>query len=439
MNIEPGEILRRATKLGIEAVKSRTARHIGFVYLGDVGSKVVNLVNTWLIIRLLTQQDYALFTIFFGFGTLSAALVGGGIQTAMVRFAAEHYAAHGVGLFRLYRVAVVACLVAYLLFGVLISSNVQIFASAAYGSASAATPIVFGLFYGLGYMLGEFSRAVFQSEERFGTFVASLWLRQLGILGALILISTTSGIAFREVAWALSIVSIVVGFGLMLTSGVLTRKPALVEPAGVSLGEFTTSFGWVVAYQLILASFSQFDVMTLSRMASVDDVAGYGVAYRYYVAGIMVLSSLHAVLRPRFARSENLRGEALRKFLLQWGIFACILIPPLAVVAMFGRPGYVWLNGEAYSASFDVFRVLLICVWQGLALGPMTSVLIGMKRFKTMFLLGVGACCTCIALNVLLVPTYGGVGAAFAMTMAYSFINVGAWLLVVQRAFKHGR
>lgn len=427
--------LDRVKSAGLEMVGSKTAKRLVLVYLGDIGSKTLNLLNTWLVIRLLSQHDYALFTIFFGFATLAASLVGGGVQMGIVRVAADYLNRHGIVPRQAYRFGLAAILVGFAAFSALVLSSSAELARIAYGTIEARDPILFALFYGFGFMLGEFARAVYQTEERFGFYVASLWVRQLATLVALVVLWRSSGLSFTEVAWALGIVSLIVGCVLVAWSGALKFDPDPGTGTALGRAELLRTLSWVVLYQVILVSFSQFDVMALSRFTDAEAVASYGVSFRYYVAGMMALSSVQAVLRPRFAKAENLTRKSLARFLKRWLSISMLLLIPLVAFGLFGRSAFVWINGTQYESSFDALRVLLFCVWQWLAFGPMTSILLGRDRYGTVVVLALASLLVSSSLNLLLVPGMREVGAAIATTCAYSTLNIGAFICVLRMSF----
>lgn len=198
--------------------------------------------------------------------------------------------------------------------------------------------------------------------------------------------------------------------------------------AAVSL--FRLSFGnpyvYLFGYFLLLAIFLQIDVIMLSVMAHPRDVAVYGAAFRYYSTFLLALNSAHVVLLP-LLQSAAADAEVERIFMVHWralGLFAVI------GVAAEWAAGWVIpiIDGGKYPESVTVFRVLVVSAVISFALSPYANLFFVREEFRFLFVLLSGALPLSLALNFLLIPSYGAFGAAVATLISLGTVNLSIFM-----------
>ena len=55
---------------------------------------------------------------------------------------------------------------------------------------------------------------------------------------------------------------------------------------------------------------------------------------------------------------------------------------PTLVFMLFGKPLFVFLNGEEYEGAFLVLAILAVGLWLSFMFSPLANILIGRKDFK---------------------------------------------------------
>jgi O-antigen/teichoic acid export membrane protein len=169
----------------------------------------------------------------------------------------------------------------------------------------------------------------------------------------------------------------------------------------------------------------------LTRYASEETLANYGVAFKYYSLLLTSLASITIVLRPLLARANMLDPARQIAFTTKWLRYSLWTGIPILLFDIFGKPVYVWLNGAKYADSFPMLIILSVGVWLGLILSPQVKILIAGLRFRSMFLLGTLAFVVGFIGNRLMVPTMGGIGASIATVISQTVINGGAMLVIL--------
>ena len=183
----------------------------------------------------------------------------------------------------------------------------------------------------------------------------------------------------------------------------------------------------------MLSAFQRLDIFMLSHFSTGEELANYGVAYRYYSMALLLLGSIHAVLLPRFSKVDMQEPVKQRIFIFRWLKATGWLIIPVVIVDVLGKPVFVWVNGIQYEKAFYMFVIFSIGVWFSLMFSPLVNVLISRKAFRFLFALAVGAFILNFIGNYLLIPLWGGIGAALVTVLSHNFLIQGLILMKVLR------
>ena len=158
---------------------SSLLRNISKVYFGDVLSKVIAVGSMILLIRQLDVSGYAQYTTFTSLSTLTAGIVGGGVNLALVRFSAEYYSRTGERPLGLYLVSIFIELTLLLLLFLVTVLLYEELNALFFNRFLSKGIIKYGIAAGFGLLLIQVGRSVLQAEERFNFYVGTLFLKQL--------------------------------------------------------------------------------------------------------------------------------------------------------------------------------------------------------------------------------------------------------------------
>jgi len=412
----------------IETLRSSSlARNISKVYSGDILSKILAVGTLLLIIRGLSIKDYAAYTAFWSILSLVPGLIGGGINMALVRFSAEYFSKTNKRPLGLYLTSFSFQVMLYFLFCIILLSITDKITPLLFGQKAFGPALQYGLIAGLGLLLTQAGRSIYQAEERFGIYIKTLWLRQILAFAVIIFLFLTKLLNFQHVAQSMIFVNLAVG-GIV---GFHIFKELNLRQLFVSFGEqfgiiksFLSSTGWLITYFFTLTAFQRLDIFMLSHLSTEGELANYGVAFRYYSLALLLLGSIHAVLLPQFSKVKMQDPGKQRQFTLKWLKMMVWLIIPIAIADALGKPLFIWVNGMQYEKAFYIFVVFSAGIWLSLMLSPLVNVLMSRKAFKFLFLLVVGALILNFTGNYLLIPLWGGLGAAVVTILSHGLINV---------------
>lgn len=408
---------------------SSLARNISKVLGGDVFTRVLGLATAFILIRNLKVSDYASLTVFSSVLGLIPGLVGNGINLALVRFSAEYISEAKRRPLELYTISFVFQIVLYLIFGLFLFVFSESVASLFFGGRMYINSLQLGLVGGLGYLISQAGRCVYQAEEKFGLYIRILWLKQSFML------VFVSGLLFsRLLTFDLTVkamISIELLIGLILIFHIfhdfrVNDLLVFFRSHFSVIKEFLVSTQWLIAYFIVLTLFQQMDIFMLAHFSPQEELAIYGVAFKYYSLSLLTLSSIHAVLLPRFSKIDMKDFLKQRHFVVKWLKVVSWLIIPIAAFDLFGKPLFVLVNGVQYEKSFYIFIIFSVGIWLSLMFSPLVNILMNRKAFKFLFTISVVALIFNFFGNFFFIPLWGGFGAAVVVVASYGIINISS-------------
>ena len=219
---------------------------------------------------------------------------------------------------------------------------------------------------------------------------------------------------------------------LLLGSYIQRRLSGFGRP-DVPLGRGCLSFGLKAhAGRVMLVGNYKLDQWIVGAIAGQKELGLYSIAVTWFETLFYLPTALVAVQRPDLVRTSP-RGAALRAAL---GFRAALLVTAgLGIVVFVAAPVLcVTFFGEEFRGSIDDLRMLVPGVLGLLALKLLGNALIAQgKPLLETAAIGVAFVAT-LVLDLLLVPSYGGLGAAIASTVGYT-VGGAAMVLLFVRAF----
>ena len=162
----------------------------------------------------------------------------------------------------------------------------------------------------------------------------------------------------------------------------------------------------------------RFDQWLLGALAGPRELGLYSVAVAWSEAVFYLPEALGMVMRPDLVRAS--RSGAVRQAALAFRI-AVILTVPVVILLIVAAPFLcVTVFGPGFAGSVDDLRVLALGAFGIVALKLFANALTAQEKPMLGNAAIAVAFATTITLDLLLVPRYGGFGAAIASTIAYT-------------------
>lgn len=190
--------------------------------------------------------------------------------------------------------------------------------------------------------------------------------------------------------------------------------------------------GWPAVLMVLVGSTADRIMVLLVHTLAVDPEAGYlNAALRITEVWWSISTIIGAVLLPRIVSMQRVEPARCAEITQLYANCSLLVGTGAAVAVTLTAPFLIpWLFGAAYAPSAVV---LVILFWSGPAIFPAvgrSQLWVSEKRLILDLPTVVGIAVVQLALSAMLVPRYGAVGAATAMTSAQWFGVYGLALLV---------
>lgn len=392
----------------------------------NLAARVLQLAVTVILVRVLTVEDYADYTVFFTISSTILGITGQSIALAYVRYNTEKLSrdsAYRDGLIIVSHGINLLCLFA-------------LFAGS-YPLAEAmgvAHPIMMvSVLYGFLLSSVQLNIAFFQSRELYaksGVVENAKQLTLLGFIAVAIVVGSGSlgNILASYCASGLACFAI----SAAMIASVISKKNASIA-LDVSAGkEFLRVSIWLVLYSVTTQLYNQANITMLSVFGSSYEVAQFGVASRYFNMVVLLLPSIKTVLRVRMSKAEMTEStDKQLKFATKW--FKKTTLPfavGIAACCICAQVLFPLLNGAEYDAAIPMFQVLCVNALSAYVFAPASALIMSLNRYGVQFVVALASLAINLIGNVLLIPLLGGLGTAIATTLSQIVLNVGMTAVV---------
>jgi O-antigen/teichoic acid export membrane protein len=396
----------------------RLGKHSAIYGLGGLVSRILAVLLLPLYTRYLSPSDYGKVETLIALTTVIGIALRMGIHSAFFRFyfdspdpAARRLVLRTSFWFTM------AMATAGLVGGLILAEPI---ADLLFGSSDDSELVLaafVGLWAGMNY---EQLTSLFRVEERSVAFVSASLANIFLTIGATLLLVVALdkgpiGVIVGNFTGTLVVYAILVGYrreqlGLQFDRGLLRE----MNRFGVPLVP-TALFLWVTNFS---------DRIFLVQLADTTEVGLYSVGVRIASAMVLLLTAFRLAW-PAFAYSIDDDGEARRTYAYVLTYLVALTTWVATTLALLSPWIVDWIAAPDFAESSRVVGPL---AFAAVAFGAYIVVAIGIGRAKrTQFnwVVTGAAAVVNIALNLLLIPPYGMMGAAIATVAAYSTMFAG--------------
>ncbi|XAS77179.1 oligosaccharide flippase family protein [Dermatophilaceae bacterium Sec6.4] len=170
--------------------------------------------------------------------------------------------------------------------------------------------------------------------------------------------------------------------------------------------------------ELVSMALFRIDTLLLAAIAGVVAVGHYNAAYRLLETVLFVSWSLSRVLTPSFAKPDIDRADFARTIRTGYALISALYLPYCAVLLVRGDQLVGLLFGPDFAKTHVVAWLAVTPLVFGMA-HLSGSALLARRPDPIVLIASLAALVTNIALNLLLIPTWGATGAAAATSASY--------------------
>lgn len=298
---------------------------------------------------------------------------------------------------------------------------------------------------------------ILSGTRGFGTMVPSVLVDRAGrpilqVLLALVALAVASGNhALIALAWAMPMgLGAVIGmwwfWGLLLKAERRTRRakgqlrPRPTRQLAAKFWRFTAPRGLAGVFQVVVL---WLNTLLVGRLDSTRSAGIFNAATRYITAGLMVGVAIQQVAGPKLsellAQRSTDRARTVYQTTTAWLMVATW---PLYITFALFAPTLLRVFGEGFRGGAGALTVLGACMLVATAVGTVDMVLLMGGKSSWNLFNTVVALSSNIALNLVLIPRWGGTGAAVAWASSILFTNLAplaqVWRFLGMHPFGRG-
>jgi O-antigen/teichoic acid export membrane protein len=392
----------------IAALTTKTARDAQLVLFSQMLSGVVGFTANLILIRCLSVRDFGLFSLFNSMFMLLGGLLHLGWADTYVRFGAIH---RQESFFpSLQRRALAWTVLGSSLLSVALLAFAPHVVERLYHRPEAltifrASVIVAALNTWILFFLADF-RVQSNYRALAGMNVGPQILRLVAIAlllagSALTLQSTISVYAFVSLAFCAIC-------GMIFLRSRPTLGPSPLLPTGLRK-EITHYNRWLLFNLVSYTLIGNIDAQILAYYKANQTIAEFSVAGRLTLPFYMVIMAINTAVLPRISASHT--AKDLRIVLSKLSLVLVPLSAALGAVALFGVPLILRIAGPQYAGITTLMRLQLLCTVLVVLWYPLSTILLGMGRAKSIAILSFTQLLIDIALDFAWIPSGGAEGA----------------------------
>ncbi|WP_439596823.1 oligosaccharide flippase family protein [Falsiroseomonas sp.] len=398
------------------SILSRTAFGAAWVVAWRMATRLMGLVSTLILVRLLAPEDFGLIALASSFAVALEVCLVLGVEDQIIRAKAPDRAMYDTGF------------TLNLLRGLLVGTLVWIAAAPAAGFFGDARlePVLLALALSAALSgLANIGAVDFRRNLRFEReFALNLYPRLAGIL-------VTIGLAFLVRShWALVAGIFVNRLGLVLMSYVLhPYRPRLTLVAWRSLAG-VSAWTWALSVTNMVKERSE--SLVIGRVLGPTSVGHYAVGVEVAVLpSSELVDPVCRACMPGFAASHRSEADAGRaNYLRICALLALLTLPAGIGISAIAGPVIALGFGQAWLEAVPVVVVLGIASVLTPFGNVSSALLVAHTRLATLLAIAFGAGGARLGLLLLLTPGHGLTGAALAVGLAV----LAEHMLLVQRA-----
>jgi O-antigen/teichoic acid export membrane protein len=252
----------------------------------------------------------------------------------------------------------------------------------------------------------------------------------VNLVGVVVLVTRGGGVS-AVVAWGV-VTTGLEGLAWLVLSRTLT--PPRWQPSPRLWGYLLRESWWLLIPQVFISLYTRMDQVFLFQWTSEAETGHYYVAVRLVELAHAFPLILGSLLLPQFGRLAREEPERFRELYRRvFRLLAFLVVPLCGAMSVWARPLVEFLYGAEYRPAADMLTWL---VWSNIwvFLGVINNgLLIALKKQSLDVVFTGGNAILNIVLNVLLIPVWGGVGAAVATSISYAFGAFAGLLFATSR------
>lgn len=409
-------------------------KNILHIFFFNIVSKIFVMATTVILIRALNTKEYSLFINFNAVSSFLGLFLFSAFNYSLVRFSIEYRSEHNIYPIGLCKFVIFLQVIIYAILAIVLLHNYEKLTSFIFsGKLEFEHSFFLGIFGGFSLMLSNISFFILQSQENFKVYNTANIVRPILIFIPIFLLFIFNILTLESIAISIFVSQLLFSCIFLYT---IFRNKNIKYSNAVSTDSFLKYLEenkFLILYFIFLELFSQFDILMLSKYSSEYELSNYGVAFKYYSIGLLLLGSIHTVLLPKMSKEACCGTLKQKQFAISWIKKSYMLGLAIFIAYFLCKYVYIQVNGPDYIYSYWILFVFCFSILQGLVFSPFANIIIANKDYIFLSSVAFIALLFNFFSNLLVVKNYGAIGVAIVTTITHTIINISFFFRIVYR------
>jgi O-antigen/teichoic acid export membrane protein len=409
-------------------LRSKILKDYITVLTGSSFMRVLSFLTSIILARQLGPQGFGQFSVFFAILTIFWTSTNF-IDSTYVRYAAvakyEDRMAYLRGSF-------VAKTFIYIVLMFSSYPIAKLLSTYVFSKPELETIVTLGIFSGAALTLVSMKASVYQVFENFTGFTTLNTLFYVITFSVLLILFLGKiSLSVGLVCGIYTISALIMAIVSFISLYKATKPIAIEKSIIIQIFSFAQ---WLIAANITYIIFQRLDVLILTRYASLDNVGQYGASLRITSFASILTGNLNAPLLPRATRTR-ISSDLLRNYLKHAFLISCLISIVIGILWLLTPTIVKSFLGTSYIPSIPIARALLLSSIFIAIYTPLSQLFLSEDSPKKVFFMNLIKLVAVLGSGLLLIPTYGALGAAYAtvfsefVTMLYVFITIKSRLI----------
>lgn len=401
------------------------ARGAGITLAGQLGTQVLRMVNSLLMVRLLPVEAFGLITLAIATTQLLLPLGRLGLDIGLMKSIPACRRAGKEGeLWSLVRFAWVTVAVVSAVLGLALAVGASWLGTMMHKPDLGPILVILAITVPAGALGATVAGALTGLKAIAQRVLSQQWI-PFGSRSLLLLVCLLLGGGLRSVLWIV-VVTTLLGtvYGVVVVRRLLAGygPQPLGQGAARSLLAFSTP---LVATAFVVMAVDEAPVLILGAMAGAAEVANFGVVMKIAPLVALPLVALAGIVPPVVAEchasGDMAKLQGVYRLVTRWAI--TLALPIVITIVLLADP-LLLLFGEPYLGARTPLLVLSAGYLVNAAVGHAGQVLLMGGRSKVTVVNALAALGILVGCALLLVPGHGALGAAIAAAVGMTVLNL---------------
>lgn len=410
----------------IQLSKSKVGKDSAIVLIGNFLGAGLGFIATILITRTLGPAEFGLFSVALAVMGIASQISDFGISTGLTRFVSLYLKADIQKANLMLKVSLKFKLIITTIVFIIGFFASESLAIHVFGKPELKPILELAFTGAFGTSLVGYISTTLQARQSFAKFTYINLINPFIKITIIVLLYLTYNLNLLS---ALTTVIIIPFIAFLIGSLIIPRD--FLETKGDEkevLNELYHFSKWILVSVFCVMIFNRLDVIMLTYFKTIEVVGYYSAAYTFAFVFPLVTGTITTVLLPKVSMISE--KEQLRNYIKRSLKVSIPFLFPLIILLFISHPLIVYIYGNEYLPAVIIFQILICGFALSIIINPISLIIYSFNKPEILAYLNIMQLILNFIGNVVVIPSYGAIGAAFVTFITSLFASIVVILFV---------